>query len=57
MSTMVVCSSILCEKIVYVFSKTSNGHNFCSGYPNRELNLYQFGIKLNFLCNAFCGSV
>jgi len=54
---MVVCSSILCEKIVYVFSKTSNGHNFCSGYPNRELNLYQFGIKLNFLCNAFCGSV
>jgi len=33
---VVVCNSVCSAKFVYVFSKTSNGYNFCSSYQNRE---------------------
>jgi len=52
MSTMVVCSSILFEKFVYVFSKTLNGHNLCFGYSNRA-NFISIWYRIGFFfCNA-----
>jgi len=43
MPTMVVCSSFCSEKVVYVFSKTLNGHNFCSSYRNNANVLSNWG--------------
>jgi len=47
MSTVVECSSFCSAKFVYLFSKSSNGHNFCSGYKNR-VNFISIWRRIEF---------
>ena len=47
MPTIVLCSSVCRSKFVYVCSKTSNDHNFCSGYQNRA-NFVLIWDKIEF---------